>query len=311
MHYPTLSELPAPPRGKKGWPWTEENSQLSDVTPSGGPWPKISIVTPSYNQKQFIEETIRSVLLQGYPNLEYIIMDGGSIDGSVEIINKYKKWLVYWVSEPDQGQSHAINKGFEKANGAIYLWLNSDDYLLKDALKNIAMAYKASPKAETWCGGALLVNSDNKRLKVRWPKDLSLEGIVRWHDNSFQQSACFFSEKAWQKCGPLNQSLHYAMDFDLWLKIAEAFPIEKVNHVLSADHIHTEAKTYKDMGHMYAEIFLVQIQHGYEPLAIEDISKWFNEYAALRRKLGQIFRFPFTKPLKPIAQIAWEKFLRF
>jgi hypothetical protein len=99
------------------------------------------------------------------------------------------------------------------------------------------------------------------------------------------------------------------MDFDLWLKIAKAFPIEKINSVLSADHVHTDAKTYKDIGHMHAEIFLVQIHHGYEHLAIEDISKWLNEYAALRRRLGQLFRFPLIRTFKPIAQNAWEKFL--
>jgi glycosyltransferase involved in cell wall biosynthesis len=112
-------------------------------------------VTPSYNQARFLEQTILSVLNQGYPNLEYIIMDGGSTDSSVEIIKNYEKWLTYWVSEPDRGQSHAINKGFSKASGEIYTWLNSDDYLLKDALRNVAVAYYAAPKAGAWVGGCL------------------------------------------------------------------------------------------------------------------------------------------------------------
>ena len=113
MRCPTLKELPPSEAGKTGWPWTEESPQLPDNMPDGSPCPKISIVTPSLNQGQFIEETIRSVLLQGYPNLEYIIIDGGSTDGSVDIIKKYEKWLAYWITEPDRDQGHAINKGFE------------------------------------------------------------------------------------------------------------------------------------------------------------------------------------------------------
>ena len=108
--------------------------------PDGKTWPKISIVTPSYNQGEFIERTIRSVLLQGYPNLEYIIIDGGSTDRSVELIGKYEPFIRYWVSEPDKGQSNAINKGFQHASGGIFAWLNSDDIYLPGALVAVAKA---------------------------------------------------------------------------------------------------------------------------------------------------------------------------
>ncbi len=128
MSCPTLADLPSPPSNQTGWMWNEESSQLPENMPDGHQLPRITIVTPSYNQGQFLEATIRSVLLQGYPNLEYIIIDGGSSDNSVEIIRKYEPWLAYWVSEKDRGQAHAINKGFAHATGSIYAYLNSDDF---------------------------------------------------------------------------------------------------------------------------------------------------------------------------------------
>ncbi len=136
---PGLLGLPAAPPGKAGWPWTAEGPSLLQTMPDGAPWPRISIVTPSFNQGQFIEETIRSVLLQGYADLEYIVIDGGSTDGSVGIIKKYKRWLTYWVSEPDRGQSHAINKGFARATGGVLAWLNSDDLYAPGALRKVGM----------------------------------------------------------------------------------------------------------------------------------------------------------------------------
>ena len=141
MRCPTLRELPPPPPGKTGWPWTEETQPIPDTMPDGGEWPKISIVTPNYNYGQFIEETIRSVLLQGYPNLEYIVIDGGSTDDSVEIIKKYEPWLSYWVSEKDKGQSNAINKGLKMCTGQIAAYINSDDYYLIGAFNYIGKIF--------------------------------------------------------------------------------------------------------------------------------------------------------------------------
>ena len=306
MRSPTLRELPDPPRGKKGWPWTEESPQLPEVMPGDQPWLKISIVTPSYNQGRFIEETIRSVLLQGYPDFQYIIIDGGSVDGSVDIIKKYAKWLDYWVSEPDRGQSHAINKGFKIASGDIYAWLNSDDYLLKDALRNVAVAYYAAPKAGAWVGGCLRVDMNGKVLWTSWPNRLEVDAVADWLKNNYSQSACFFSKEAWQTCGPLEEDLYYAMDLDLWIKIAKTFSITKVGRLLSADHVHKGAKTQKDKARMYTEIFSVQIRHGYERFAMEYIRQWVNAYVDLQRKLGRISRIPFVRPILPVARICWK-----
>jgi len=314
MRCPTLSELPDPPRGKKGWPWTEETLQLPETMPGGQPWPRVSIVTPSYNQGRFIEETIRSVLLQGYPELEYIIIDGGSADNSVEIIKKYEKWLAYWVSEPDRGQSHAINKGFDKASREIYAWLNSDDYLLKDALKNVALAYNAHPEAGGWFGGCLQVSIVGKTLLTVHPNRLDAEGLAVWGENAVTQPSCFFSRVAWQNCGPLDESLNYAMDLDLWVKIAKTYSIRKVEAILAAAVVQENAKTQRNIGMMYAEQDIVKVRHGYESYAIQDIAQWVNRYVESQRKIYRlqkpiswIIRFPLLRPIRPIARIVWRK----
>ena len=123
-----------PPSGQTGWPWTEGSESLPDKMPDGREWPRITVVTPSFNQGRFLEATLRSILLQGYPNLEYFVLDGGSTDSSVEIIKKYERWLTYWVSERDGGQSAAINRGLRMGTGSHATWINSDDMLCQNAL---------------------------------------------------------------------------------------------------------------------------------------------------------------------------------
>src|SRR5918995_1840642 len=119
-----LNQLPLPPDNKTGWPCTDVPAAASYMLPDTGQWPRITIVTASYNQGKFIEETIRSVLLQGYPNLEYIIIDGGSTDSTTAVIRKYEEWLTYWVSEPDEGQTDAIKKGWGLATGEVVAYIN-------------------------------------------------------------------------------------------------------------------------------------------------------------------------------------------
>ena len=138
-------ELPPPPSGKSGWPWTEESMPLPRHLPETGSWPRVTIVTPSFNQGRFLEETIRSVLLQGYPDMEYFVLDGGSTDNSVEIIEKYARWITFWTSEPDKGQSAAINRGLRMGSGMYATWINSDDLLCKDAL---SMHFQRHPSGE-------------------------------------------------------------------------------------------------------------------------------------------------------------------
>ena len=158
--------------------------------------PKISIVTPSYNQGQYLEKTIRSVLEQGYPNLEYIIIDGGSTDHSVEIIKRYEKYLKYWESEADRGQSHAINKGFEHATGDLFAWLNSDDYYMDDVFQRVAEIYQANLDAGAFIGAGQFVNELGEVTGYREPTDVCLKSLYKWMNIfHFMQPSCFLLKR--------------------------------------------------------------------------------------------------------------------
>lgn len=160
-----LNKLPLPPAGKTGWPWTEESSPLSPLMPNGKQWPKISIVTPSYNQGQFFEETIRSVLLQNYPNLEYIIIDGGSTDNSIEIIRKYEPWIHYWVSEKDNGMAEALNKAFARSTGDLIGWQNSDDFYGQGSFEACAQVVTAYPLYDIYHGRTYFVDTNGITIR--------------------------------------------------------------------------------------------------------------------------------------------------
>lgn len=246
MCCPKLVELPPPPPGKTGWPWTEETPPLPETMSDGSSWPRISIVTPSYNQGQFIEETIRSVLLQGYPNLEYIIIDGGSTDNSVEIIKKYEPWLAYWVSEKDDGQTFAIQKGMEVTNGEILNWLNSDDYLLPGALHSVAASWcTGSNNAGIFVGDGISVNLRGELIRERRVSKIEdpLLPIFPKIAGGIQAS-WFFTRQAWEQVNGINVALNYTMDTDLYIRIFNSgFEIIQIQQALAAYRNHLASKT--------------------------------------------------------------------
>jgi len=217
MRCPSLNQLPAPPIIKTGWPWTEESLQLPDKMSDGSTWPKISIVTPSLNQGRFIEETIRSVLLQGYPNLEYIIIDGGSTDDSVHIIKKYEKWLSYWVSEYDKGQAQAINKGFKMASGDIVAWLNSDDFYEKSIMSIVANQL-LSKKYDIIYGNSNDVDSEGNFIQSIILSPFNI--LEAFFCNPIQQHSCFWKYSVFKDCGLLLEKYHYAFDHEFWIRCA-------------------------------------------------------------------------------------------
>ncbi|MEO1389786.1 MAG: glycosyltransferase family 2 protein [Cyanobacteria bacterium J06634_6] len=210
--------------------------------------PKITIVTPSFNQSRYLEATIRSVLLQGYPNLEFILIDGGSIDGSVEVIQKYDAWITYWHSQPDHGQSDAINQGFARATGDILGWLNSDDILAKGALFHLAAAYQ--PGLYWWTGGASCIHLDSAPSSFDPAKVQSVSRQELLHARLIvDQVATFWTREIWVATGAQIAPLDLAMDYELWLrfaKVSSAIPIQKVLGILRK---HEAAKTGTSYGY--------------------------------------------------------------
>jgi glycosyltransferase involved in cell wall biosynthesis len=221
MHCPRLDELPTPPEGKIGWPWTEQSEPLPDTMPDGSEWPRISIVTPSYNQGQFIEETIRSVLLQGYPSLEYIIIDGGSTDNSVEIIKKYEHWITYWVSESDRGQSHAVNKGIYHSSGTILNFLNSDDLFLPNAVAITAKVFAGDVDNLTVTyGRRFRVNEKGQIFDFDLPPNEINQLTFRlgcW----IPSETFFFTRKIFDSLKGFNEKIEFALDYDFYLRCTQ------------------------------------------------------------------------------------------
>lgn len=269
--------------------------------------PKISVVTPSYNQGVFLESTIKSVIEQDYPNFEYIVIDGGSSDGSVDIIQRYADDLAYWVSEEDRGQSHAINKGLERASGELLTWLNSDDMLEPGALMTVAEAYRRKPAAGAYVGHGTKINVRGHVEYYKKPGDLSFEGMCRWMDgNNFMQPSCFFTRVAWEAAGPLNEDIHIALDVDLWLRMVRQFEFVPIDALLSQARLHDDAKTTALKNLMVVDCALVIIRHGGERHVrhhldglAERLTKL--EDRALRTRLDRFYRSLFGPRSRPSA----------
>ncbi len=205
---------------------------------------RLSIITPSYNQAQYLEQTIDSVLSQNYQNLEYIVIDGGSTDNSIEIIKKYEKHISYWISEKDNGQSHAINKGLAKAKGEVINWLNSDDYYLPGALKTVG-EYFQDHQLNVLCAKGKVVK-DGKQLKISSGTDIysELAKTIGWA--RIDQPETFFRKSCIDALGLINESLHYVMDKELWMRYLCLYGLQnirKTDELLIAFRLHGSSKT--------------------------------------------------------------------
>jgi glycosyltransferase involved in cell wall biosynthesis len=265
--------------------------------------PRISVVTPSFNQGRFLERTIRSVLDENYPDLEYIIIDGGSTDESVEIIKRYERHLAYWVSEPDRGQSHAINKGLNRATGTILTWLNSDDYYMPGTLDIIATAAVAHPEAGAYVGAGDIVDASGTVIHHQVPPSvISLETMYQWiRGEFFMQPSCFLRDTAWRAVAPLDESIHIAFDLDLWMRMAKAGQtFVTIDRLLSKSLSHPGSKTTAYVNLSIVEVAIVAMRHGGEREARKLLEDMAIRLSWAEPNLKKILENPVLKRLEPL-----------
>lgn len=223
--------------------------------------PLVSIVTPSYNQGRFLGETIQSVLTQDYPNLEYIIIDGGSTDNSLDIIQKHADRLAWWVSERDQGHADALNKGFAHARGEILAWLNSDDTYQPGAIREAVDYLLDHPDISMVYSDANLIDEGGKFI-ARFPARQTDYARMLNGSVNIPQASTFFRANLWRQVGPLDLSLKYAFDYDLWVRLAKIAPIAYVSRVWANFRLHEAGKTVYLDDRCYPDMLQVNRREG-------------------------------------------------
>jgi glycosyltransferase involved in cell wall biosynthesis len=274
------------------WPFAKDHTRsLPETMSDGSPWPRISIVTPSFNQGAFIEETILSVANQGYPNLEHIVIDGGSTDETKSVLARHSDLLAYWESEPDRGQSHAINKGMARATGEILTWLNSDDRLAPGALAAVAMAFHHS-RADVVAGIAELYQDNEligRHITACGDGPLPLDDILDlkrcWYAGQFfYQPEVMFTRAMWERAGArVDESLFYSMDYELWFRFAAAGArLHVIGRPVAQFRMHASQKTH------VTERFMAELQ-GLNDKLTEKRGKTVDGTAPRGRKLNVTF----------------------
>jgi len=246
-----------------------------------------SIVTPSYNQAPYIEETIRSVLAQDTPQIEYLIVDGGSTDGTVEIIKKYEDKLTWWASETDRGQTDAINKGFARAKGEILAWINSDDTYEPGAVAAAVKYLQDHPNVGMIYGDCNYINETGAVIGKFHSAQTNYRLLRRGYTHIPQQTM-FFRAELWKQLGPLDPSFYFAMDYDLWTRIARRTEIRYVPQTWANFRLHTSGKSIIADDRCWPEMLRVHYRDGGSPFSVivakYYLRKWMSPFWNWRRR---------------------------
>ena len=208
--------------------------------------PRVSIITPSYNQASFLAETLESIFAQAYPETECLVIDGGSTDGTIDVLRGFDNQLDYWVSEPDRGQSHAFNKGLEKATGGIIGWLNSDDLYLDNSIWRGVEYLAANPSIDIVFSDYIFIDPDSRFIKQRKEIPFSFQTYVWTADCYHANCAGFFRRRVFDTLGGLDETLHYGMDFEFYLRAAHAgFRVGHIHQYWGAYRLHPSSKSMR------------------------------------------------------------------
>jgi glycosyltransferase involved in cell wall biosynthesis len=234
--------------------------------------PLVSIITPSYNQVQYLEQTIQSVLDQDYPRVEYFVIDGASTDGSVEIIRKYEHQLAGWISEHDKGQADAINKGFRFASGELVAWLNSDDLYLPGTIRKMVSVFQQLPQVGLIYGDVLSIDENGEVFNIMRYANWGLEDLMTFH--ILGQAGVFMRRDALEKAGYLDTRFQFMLDHQLWLCIAQVTPMHYLPEVVAAARFHSMAKNVAQSSQFGAEAY--------------DLVAWMEEQPSLEPIMAQL-----------------------